>query len=266
VNFGLFTDQDTTRYCFLRLRRLKAALKDATIIDALVDELEVPGATGNKRLAAIERRIEELRGTNSSIWHQVPAPEVLAASIFRARKRIGEIDKLFAHVPRVRDLTGPLVSWLNISGLTPYQLRAPGTGRASMVGYKDGGFLASVRIVGIEAVNDPGELKRATDEMKTSRAQGHARFIACTPALAAAYLWEQATAPGASRWNADDIRQRLRATGTGLLIVEGEAVAQALLPQEHKPDSAKLAELATAIQSMSKIQSGESSTRRRSSD
>ena len=78
VKFGLFVDPDTTRYSGLRLRRLKEATKDPKILDALVEELEVADAGGNK-MAAIERRIEALRATKSSLWYEVAAPEVLAA-------------------------------------------------------------------------------------------------------------------------------------------------------------------------------------------
>jgi len=56
----------------------------------------------------------------------------------------------------------------------------------------------------------------------------------------------------APRWEVDALRQRLRAVGCGLLLVEGNAVAQALLPEEHKPDKVKLAQLATAVQSARK--------------
>jgi hypothetical protein len=253
VNFGFLVDQDTTRYCYLRLRSLKAAVKDRKVVDALVEELEVPRATGEANMAAIERQIEALRGTKSSVWYEVPAPEVLAASIFRAGKRIGGIvDELFGPVSRARDLAGPLAAWLNLAGLTPHPGGAPGAGRANVVGYRGGQFMSSTRIVGIEATNDATELDRALDEMRTSREHTHASYIACTPALAAEFLWAQASVPGVSRWDAEALRRRLQVSGCGLLLVEGDAVAQALLPKERKPDSAMLAELARAIQSASK--------------
>jgi hypothetical protein len=255
VNFGFLADQDTTRYCYLRLRRLKAAIKDARIVDALAEELEVPGATGRKKMAAIERRIEELRGTKGSLWHEVPAPEILAASIFKARKRTGGIvDDLFARVPDVQDLAAPLISWMGLAGLTPYKGGVPGIGPANLVGYRGEQFLTGMWIVGIEVTNDAAELGRALDEMKTSRRHTHHSYVACTPGLAAEFLWAQATAPGVSRWDAEALRRRLQAAGCGLLLVEGDAVAQALLPQERKPDKAMLTQLATAIQSTSKIQ------------
>ena len=89
MKFGLFVDPDTTRYSGLRLRRLKEAIKDPKVLEALVEELEVAAATGSNKMAAIERRIEELRATKSSLWYEVAAPEVLAASIFRAKKLQG---------------------------------------------------------------------------------------------------------------------------------------------------------------------------------
>ena len=254
VNFGLFVDQDTTRYCYLRLRRLKAALKDVKVIDALVEELDVPGATGTNKMKAIERRIEELRATKSSLWHDVPAPEILAASIFRAKGLAGGVvDDLFRRVPRVQDLAAPLLDWLRLADMTPYEGGAPGTGRANIVGYRGGGFASGPRIVGIEATNDASQLDRALDEMKTSKEHTHATYIACTPALAATFLWAEAAVPGASRWDAEALQRRLKASGCGLLLVEGDAIAQAHLPKERMLDKAKLAELATVIQSTSKV-------------
>jgi hypothetical protein len=249
VRFGLFVDQDITRYCYLRLRRLKAAVKDGRVVDALVEELEVPGATGRGKMAAIERRIEELRRTKSSLWHEVAAPEILAASIFKSRGRIGAVvDELFGRAPHVQALAAPLVAWLKLADLTPYEGNVPGIGVANVVGYRGGHAMSAVRLVGIEATNDAANLERALDDMKTARHLTHASYIACTPALAAEFLWAQAAAPGVSRWDAEALRRRLQASGCGLLVVEGDAVSQALLPKERQPDVTKLAELAATIQ------------------
>ncbi len=253
VNFGYFVDQDTTRYCYLRLRRLKAAIKDANVVDGLVEELDVPVATRKNGMKAIERRIEELQRTESSLWYGVPAPEILAASIFRAKKLAGGIvDDLFRRVPRIQDLVLPLVDWLKLADLTPYEGGAAATGRASILGYRRAGFASGARIVGIEAVTDESQLDRALEAMSVSRAHTHATYLACTPALAAAFLSAQAAAPGASRWDAKAIHRRLQASGCGLLLVEGDAIAQALLPRERKLDTAKLVEIAAAISSRSK--------------
>jgi len=253
VKFGFLVDQDSTRYCYLRLRRLKAAVKDSRIVDLLAEELEVSGATPKAKMMAVERRIEQLRSATSSLWYEVPGPEILAALIFKARGRAaGIVDDLFARVRRVEDLAAPLVSWVSLAGLTPYEGGEPGTGRANLLGFRGGRFISAPRIVGIEATNDAIDLERALDDMKASREPTHASYIACTPALAAELLWAQATASRAPRWEVDALRRRLRAVGCGLLLVEGSAVAQALVPEERNQDKAKLAQLARAVQSARK--------------
>jgi hypothetical protein len=245
VKFGFFVDPDTTRYCGLRLRRLKEAIKKPEVLDALVDELEITGAGGNK-MAAIDKRIDELRASKSSIWFEVPAPEVLAASIFHARKLKGAVvDDLFKGVGRVQDLSPALTGWLRIGGFEPYVGGAAAAGRANLIGYRSGGMIAAPRAFGIEATNDAAELGRALEAMKGARVYTNLSYIACTPATIAEYLWSRAAV--APRWEAEALGQQLRAAGYGLLLVEGEAVAQAILPQERKPDKAKLAEIASAV-------------------
>jgi hypothetical protein len=247
VKFGLFVDPDTTRYCGLRLRRLKEAIKKPEVLDALVDELGIAGAAGSKR-SAIDERIDELRATKSSIWFEVPAPEVLAASIFRAKKLAGPfIDDLFKRVARVEDLSGALSGWLRIGGFEPFVGGAPAAGRANLIGYRGGGMIAAPRAFGIEATNDAAELDRALEAIKSARVYTNVSYIACTPAMIAEYLWSRAAV--APRWEAEALGRKLRAAGYGLLFVEGDAVAQAILPQERKPDKAKLAEIASAVMS-----------------
>lgn len=248
MKFGLFVDPDTTRYSGLRLRRLKEAIKDPQVQDALVEELEVAGAAGSSKMAAIERRIEELRATKGSLWFEVAAPEVLSASIFRAKKIQGPfVDDLFKRVARIQDLAPTLALWLDMAGLTPHPGSAPGLGRANLIGYRGGTFVSGGRVVGIEATNDVNELGRALDEPARQRDKLTASYVACTPALVAEFLWARtAVAP---RWEPEAIRQKVQAGGLGLLLVEGDAVAQAILPQERKLDAGKLAAIATALQS-----------------
>jgi hypothetical protein len=246
VKFGLFVDPDTTRYSGLRLRRLKEAIKDPQVLDGLVEELEVSGAGANK-MAAIECRIEELRATKSSLWYEVAAPEVLAASIFRAKKLQGPVvDDLFKRVARIQQLAAPLATWLDMAGLTPHPGSAPGLGRANLIGYRGGGLVSGGRVIGVEATNEVNELGRALDEPKRARETLTASYIACTPALVAELLWARtAVAP---RWEPDLLRAKVQAGGFGLLLVEGDAVAQAVIPQERKLDAGKLAAIATALQ------------------
>ena len=247
VKFGLFVDPDTTRYCGLRLRLLKRSIKDPQVLDALVDELEVSG-TGSNKLAAIERRIEELRSTKSSLWYEVAAPEVLAASIFRAKKLQGPVvDSLFKRVTGVQELAAPLATWLDLAGLTAHPSSAPGLGRANLIGYRGRSMIGGGHVVGIEATNDVNELGRALDEPRRERDNLTASYLACTPALVAELLWARTTV--AARWEADALRQKVQAGGFGLLLVEADAVSRVILPQERKLDPGKLAAITSALHS-----------------
>ena len=248
VKFGFFVDPDTTRYSGLRLRRLKEAIKDPQVLDALVEELEVMVASGSKKLPAIERRIDELRTTKGSRWYEVAAPEVLAASIFRAKKLQGPfVDGLFKRAARVQDLAAPLATWLDLAGLTAHPGSAPGLGRANLIGYRGRSMIGGGHVVGIEATNDVNELGRALDEPRRERDNLTASYLACTPALVAELLWARSGV--SSRWEADALRQKAQAGGFGLLLVEGDGVSPALLPQERKVDPAKLAAITSALYS-----------------
>ena len=248
VKFGFFVDPYTTRTSGQRLRRLKEAIKDPQVLEALVEELEVAVVSGRKKLPAIERRIDELRATKSSRWYEVAAPEVLAASIFRAKKLQGPfVDGLFKRAARVQDLAAPLATWLDLAGLTAHPGSAPGLGRANLIGYRGRSMIGGGHVVGIEATNDVNELGRALEEPRRERDNLTASYLACTPALVAEFLWARSGA--STRWEADALRQKAQAGGFGLLLVEGDGVSQALLPQERKVDPAKLAAITSALYS-----------------
>lgn len=118
-------DADDTRYCYLRLRLLKEAIKDPKVLDALLVGLAVPGKRLNalpdsEKMELVERQIEHYRGTKTSIWYQVPAPEVLAASIFRSKLSDKVVANLFSDVGKEADLAAPIIRWVNAQKLTPY--------------------------------------------------------------------------------------------------------------------------------------------------
>jgi hypothetical protein len=249
VKLGFFVDQDTTRYACLRLRRLKEATRDPRILDALSQELDVADAGGRKKLSAIERRIDELRAAPASLWQGVPALEVMAASIWNARRISAEpVDQIFRAVPRVQDLSQPLGSWLDLAGLEPHVGGLPEIPGANLIGYRPGRFVSSPRVVAVAALNDPAGVEPALAGLKRSRALTSAVYLACTPAVGAAFLWAEASRPGRRRWDAEALRRPVQEAGCGLLLIEGDAVAQAVLPQERAPDKAALAQLALAIQ------------------
>ncbi len=244
MDFPRRADPDTTRFSYLRLRRLKEAARDTRILDALASELEVASVPG-QQLEAIERRIEELRAAPDSFWHGVEAPEVLAALILKSRRHALEaVDQTFNAVPRLQDLSKPLSEWLHVAGLTPQGGGVPRTGRANLIGSRGGGMIASPRTVGVEVINDSAELEVSLGDKPIDNT--HAAYVACTPAVAASFLWFNATR--ARRWDADALRRGLEPSGRGLLIVEGDAVAQAIRAKERKPDKALLQQLAVDLQ------------------
>ncbi len=245
MKFGFFVDPDTTRYSGLRLRRLKQAIKDPKVLDALIEELEV-AEVGSNKMAAIERRIDELRATKSSLWYEVAAPEVLAASIFRAKKLQGPpVDNLFRRVANVQALAPHLATWLDLAGLTAHPGGAPGLGRANLIGYRGRSMIGGGHVVGIEATNDVNELGRALDEPVRARENLTSSYLACTPALVAEFLWARTAV--ASRWEADALRQKIQVGAFGLLLVEGDGISRVILPQERKVDPAKLAAITSAL-------------------
>jgi len=248
VDFPRRADPDLTRYAYLRLRRLKEAAQDARILEALARELDVPADT-NHQLEAIERRIEELRAAPDSFWRGVDAPEVLAASMLKSRRHATEaVDEVFRPVSRLQDLSKPLSEWLHVAGLTPQAGGVPRTGRANLIGARGGGMIASPRVVGIEAINDSAELESTLGEKSIDNT--HASYVACTPAVAASFLWFNATR--ARHWDPDALRRGLEPSGRGLLIVEGDAVAQVIRAKERKPDKALLQQLAVDLQAARK--------------
>ena len=247
VKFGFFADHDRTRYCYLRLRRLKKAIADMNVLDGVAAHLEAAvesGASPRDKLAAIERQIERLRVTSTSIWHQAPAPDVLAAALFGASKRAaGVLGELFSPVPTAAAL-GPAVSnWMDAGGLTLFN-RLPSGTAFDRVGFHKTAF-SGLRIVGVAIKNDASEIDDVLEAMKPFARFTQSIQLALTPAVAAEYL--TACATGTGRWDGGALARRLQPLGVGLLMVEGDAVSQAVLPKTRAIDGESLNALMAAF-------------------
>jgi hypothetical protein len=248
VDFPRLADPDLTRFCYLRLRVLKEAMKNPQVLDALAREMEIPAAAG-EQLEAIERRIEELRAAPGSFWQGVEAPEIFAASILKTRTQAPElVDEIFRAVPRLQDLSKPLSEWLHLTGLNPQAGGVPRTGRANLIGARGGRFIAAPRVIGVEAINDSAELKVSLEDKSIDNT--HASYVACTPAVAASFLWFDAT--HRNRWDGDALRRGLEPSGRGLILVEGDAVAQVIPAKQRKPDKELMKQLAVDLQAARK--------------
>jgi len=252
VHFGFFTDVDATRYCYLRLRRLKEAIKAPEILDGLMRQLEVPSdpsdgktpSSERHKLAAIELQIDRLLGDKTSIWHGAAPAEVLAAAMFSAREASGGAAKiLFSDVARKEDLAPPIAMWLNVMGFKQYEGFPPGFPRVDVVAYQVGRLMTTPRVLGIELQNDLSELEPTLSRMSGVAMYTHATYLACTPALAAEFVVARAKDPRVERWDRAAFRDKLALLGFGLLLVEGDAVSESLAPKERKPDLAKIKEL-----------------------
>jgi hypothetical protein len=251
VNFGLFADPDRTRYGYVRLRRLREAIKDATTLEAAGRELAVPpdemaAPTPRAKLAALERHIERLRGTAGGPWSDVPAPEILAAAIFRAGCAApGPSRDLFSPAAFERNVVRPARVWLESAGFTLFDTLPPGL-PVDAVGYQKG-MLSGVRVVGIATRNDLASLEAALEGLPSLGRYLSAMYVACTPALAAAYLSSRADASVPPRWNPQALDQRLAAIGAGLLLIEGDALAEARLPRQRAVDVKALEDVTAAL-------------------
>jgi hypothetical protein len=248
VKFGFFTDPDRTRYCYLRLRRLKKAITEAHALDAIAAELEVPAIAPDSspriKMAAIDQQIDRLRATASSIWHQAPARDVLAASLFAASKRAGgRLAEVFSPAPDATTLKRPVSTWLVSAGLTLFD-RLPSGVAFELVGYHKAAF-SGLRVVAVGINNDASRIGEALETMKSFARYTQAMHLALTPAVAADYL--TATAKATGRWDGDALARRLKTVGVGLLMVEGDAVSQPVLPRTRAIDGESLTALMAAF-------------------
>ena len=103
VRFGFFKDQDATRHCYLRLRRLKQALRDEAIVRALAQELGVSGGGRKELLAAVYANGKTLTAdTNFWVlpWKLLLVIVIILIILFlvfwRGRKRLARAGRILA--------------------------------------------------------------------------------------------------------------------------------------------------------------------------
>jgi hypothetical protein len=251
VNFGIFADPDRTRMSYLRLRRLREAIKEGAILDAAGRELAVPpdemaAPAPRAKLAVLERHIDRLRDTAGTLWSGVPAPEILAAAIFRAGAAApGPSRDLFTPAAHERDVVKPALAWLKGAGLALLDDLPRGL-PVDAVGYQKG-MLSGLRVVGVAIKNDVASLEAALEALPSLARYTSAMYVACTPALAAAYLSARAAASTPPRWDPAALERKLGAAGIGLLLVEGDALAETKLPKHRAIDAKALEHVVAAL-------------------
>ncbi len=244
-------------YCYLDGKWLNTLLQDDRILDGLIEGLRVPGKAPHLRakqpgekLALIEAQIEHLRGMRSSLWHGVEAADVLAAHLYRLNMSKVARATMFSAVKREDDLAAPIVRWLEQQGLQAHEQVATGTRIPDVVGHRAAGWLSSEHVVAVELKNDVQQLKRGLDQMTTFDEYAHEVYLACTPAMAAAYLDKHANAPTVRRWDPRILESKLERFGFGLLLVSNTLGASNTFdvrvvkkPKTRSPRGDKLQEL-----------------------
>jgi hypothetical protein len=241
MRFGFFTDPDTTRFSYLRLRRLKEAMKNPQIVDGVMRELSVPSAGSTlslrQKIAAIDLHIDRLRADATSVWFGAAPGEVLAAGIFNLRQLHDDAaGQLFSDVADENDLGPAVRMWLNVMGFVEYKDVPAELPKVDVIAYQAGRLMTKPRIVGIELHNELSGLEAALARMSVVAPYTNVMYLACTPAFAAEFLLAGGNAPGAKRWNPSALRRKLADLGFGLFIVEGEALSESLAPRERKLD------------------------------
>ena len=245
---------DEKRFCYARARQLRDAVKDGAALDAVIQSLGVPStATSRRKLSedkkrqSIEKHITHLRSLPTSEWHKCPPAEVFAGALYSS-KGASQKASVFFPVARENELYSPVATWLQKQKLTVYGEIPMGTARADVVGYLAEGFFATERIVTVELKNSLADMKRGLDQMSTYADYSHEVYLACTPALAAAYLKSHCQAAEVLRWDPAVLERKLKRLGFGLLMVEDDAVFELQTPRANSPVRLQLKELRPLLQ------------------
>ena len=253
------TTSDDERYCYIRSSKLMDYYSDPTVINALMERLQVPGTAATHNLmsaqekkAAIETQIDFYRQSPTSFWYRAPSREILAASIWRCggdllRQRV--ISDKFYDVAREEDLRRPVARWLQSRGEEPYMEIQLGRRRIDVLGYNKRG----PRLTAVELKNSDAEFRRGPDQMSSFAEYAHAVYLACTPAFAADYLERNAEHRAVNHWDPTLLDRKLKQGGFGLLIVERDTVFEVIKPVEQSPSAERVSKIINGLPAFHKI-------------
>jgi hypothetical protein len=250
---------EAERCCYLRPEKLAEYYSDPQVIDALMDQLEVPGTTAahkmmspDQKRAAIDAQITHFTNTPASFWYRVPHFEVLAASLWRCgggplSQRV--IYDKFYDVAREDDLRRPIARWLASRNEEPYMEIHLGRRRIDVLGFDR----RSGRLTAVELKNTDAEFRRGPDQMGSFTEYAHAVYLACTPAFAADYLERNADHRSVNHWDPTLLDRKLKQGGFGLLIVERNSVFELIKPVEQTPSPERVQKIASGLTNFHKV-------------
>jgi hypothetical protein len=250
-------DPNLRYYCYLRASKLLSLTGNPKVLDALLADLKVDGLAHalklptEEKFSLIEHAIEHKRTTPTSQWYGCEPPEILAAAIYTSAKVPRRLQaELWCEIKQEAQLSDPVKKWLSANKYVPYEEIPMGTKRVDVLGYRRETFFKGTYLVAVELKNDLVQMQRGLDQMTTYRQYAHEVWLACTPALAAAYLQKHASGVKVKRWDFDVLRKKLEGFGFGLMLVEeSDRVVLGPLAKTGDVEKAKLQELLATIHS-----------------
>jgi hypothetical protein len=245
------------RHCYLSEMRLAAVLDAPKALDAILGHLGVPLKSGVRRNLSDDQKVDEIVahtrhlivGKNSP-WRHCSGFEVLAAAVWQLRgDGLGAklVDHAFCSVRNEADLTKPVAAWLSSQDLDVYDEVPMGRKRTDLLGHRPKKLLRGHRFIAIELKNSIKEFDRAIDQMTTYADYTHEVYVACTPAMAVAYLDAHSNGRGTSGWDPQVLNRKLEKLGLGLLLVEGEEVCVLRRPRQQTPLNKNVDEVLAAL-------------------
>jgi hypothetical protein len=238
-------------YCYMTGLCLLEQLEDPAVLDGLMSALKVDGKpahlrrlTSREKIDAIGRQAEHLQNTPSSLWHGVDMPEIVAATIFRMGQRTKSTMRLYGAAKCEADLAAPVVTWLREEKRVDVYLEVPmGGNQVDVMGHRHGARRGRDFVVAVELKNTLKESKRGLDQLATFSAYATETYLACTPYMAAEYLWKHSEAKAVRHWDGDVLGRKLRLVGAGLVLVQDQRVYEVMRPKSRALDERKLREL-----------------------
>jgi len=256
VNFSDGTIWSPARYrwCYARGDRLNTASNDEAILSRLIDVMKPPGQPAQLHALDVEQKrcvvaeqIAHLRTASASKFRDINAAEVFAAHLHAATLPGNTRAEIFGRVNVESLLLPPVSAWLRAKELDVLSEVPLGANKADVVGYRNKTFWVEEKLVAIELKNTLDELDRGFAQLSTYCDYAHEVYLACTPDLAAQFLWRHARAPNVMRWEPKLLDARLKALGCGLLLVEGAEVVAVLNGKTREPKKGPAGEARSAI-------------------
>ena len=250
--FGSVADDD--RFCFTSVARLKAALRNPRVVDAVLIDVGPPGKSDAalkklpkvEKLELIEQEIEYRLKAKQSLWKGTDFLEALAGEMFLAESLPTTLKREIWHsVAKENALLRPVAEYLKAEGFETYAEVKMGRNRIDVLGHQKKQLLGLIpeRFVGVELKNSLAQNKRGLDQLVAFADFTHTTWLACTPWFGAEYLAWFAKADAVHHWDPEALQKKLARAGMGLLVVEPDGVRVIVPAKDASVGATKIAEL-----------------------